>query len=103
MFFSPTAPDDYISIRTVITFSPGETSVLVPVNTIDDEIVESEEDFSALLTGPSSGLMLGDTPDALIIIADNNDGKYQLKSSSDLLVVLFSDKNRLCSCCIHGC
>ncbi len=58
-----------------ITFLPGQTSRLIPVNTIDDSIVEVEEDFSAFLSNPSSGLMLGIDDAALIFVSDN-DGKH---------------------------
>ena len=44
------------------------------MNTINDSVVEVEEDFFASLSSPSSGLLLGEVRSALIFIGDN-DGK----------------------------
>ena len=67
-----TAPEDYTSIRTTITFPAGSTVQKVPVPTIDDDINEELEEFRVQLSSPSDALMLGSDISAQIDIIDNN-------------------------------
>ena len=70
-----TAGSDYTAVSTVVTILAGETEATIVVATIDDNIAEQLESFSALLSGPSEGLSLGTQTDATISIVDN-DGVY---------------------------
>jgi len=64
---------DYNSGQYIITFRAGETSVMFNVSIIDDNILESDEDFTLVIRSRSL-LTLGKTNRATVIIADN-DGK----------------------------
>ena len=63
---------DYSISVTTITFSAGQTEVLVPVTAIEDAISELTEDFQAVLSNPSTGLVVGDADTATVNIEDNN-------------------------------
>ena len=67
-----TAPEDYTSTVTNITFPAGSTVQMVSVPTIDDDINEELEEFRAQLSSPSDALMLGSDISAQIDIIDNN-------------------------------
>ena len=74
MTFLSTAGVDYTAVTTTITFQTGESGeseVLVPVSTIDDNIAELQESFEAILSDPTGGLMIGAQSIATINIMDN--------------------------------
>ena len=58
-------------MSTVVTILAGETEATIVVATIDDNIAEQLENFSALLSGPSEGLSIGTQSTATINISDN--------------------------------
>lgn len=72
--FSSTAGDDYEAIlNRQITFSPGETSATITVNTIQDQLAEGTEVFEAFLSDPrpSPGVVLGGQDKATVNIIDD--------------------------------
>jgi len=50
------AGSDYIETSGTATIKAGQSSLLIPVEIIGDAIVESNEDFSLLITNPSGGI-----------------------------------------------
>ena len=70
---SPTASGDYSAFTAMtITFPAGQTSVMIPVDTTEDEIAELLEQFTATLSNPSEGLIVGDDDVATIEIGDDD-------------------------------
>ena len=59
-----------------ITFPAGQTSITFPVDTTEDEIAELLEQFTATLSNPSEGLIVGANEQALIEIVDDDDCEY---------------------------
>ncbi len=70
---SAQAPSDYTSVlnRNVI-FSAGITAVTVLVDTLDDNIRESNEIFSATLSNPTNDLSLGSQRNTTVVIVDGD-------------------------------
>ena len=66
--------DDYEAQTDFLTFPPGTTSVSVPLENIDNGINEELEFFSAVLSTPTNGLLLGTNINANVFIVDD-DGK----------------------------
>jgi hypothetical protein len=48
---TPPAPHDYVLAQGTITFQPGETTKVVPVDIIDDDLIEHDEDFFLAVKG----------------------------------------------------
>jgi len=46
-----TETDDYVALQQTVSFSPGETHLVVPISLIDDQIMENPERFSVRITG----------------------------------------------------
>ena len=67
-----TAGDNDFSAKTVdVTFQPGETGPKpIPINIIDDDVVESKEEFTVTISSPSPGVTVGEP--ATVIIKDND-------------------------------
>lgn len=66
-----TAGSDYIAEVRAITFVAGQTQVLIPVATINDDRAEQSEDLVALLSNPSEGLTIGARSRATVTITDD--------------------------------
>ena len=68
-----------------ITFAAGQTQLPIPVDTTSDEIAELPEDFTALLSNPSEGLVVGrDTATVTIL---ESEGETILYFSMDAMKV----------------
>ena len=65
------AGSDYTGLSQTIIFTPSMTEVNITVDTIDDQIVEPEENFLVILSTDSSVVQLG-ISDADVIIEDND-------------------------------
>lgn len=65
------APGDYAALTTTITFPTGETQVQILVGTQQDEMAELAENFVAVLTNPSQGLLIGSQDEATVTIMDD--------------------------------
>lgn len=68
--------DDYTPIVQTVTFEPGETTVQVTVDTVDDLTNELDEMFTASIQSPTGGAMLGASPMATVTITDNDGMLY---------------------------
>ena len=69
------AADDYTPVTQTVTFPAGETSVTVPVNTLDDSIDEQPESFEAQLSDPNGNgleLSIGGEDTATVDIIDDD-------------------------------
>jgi hypothetical protein len=49
---SARAPSDYRSVNSVLTFTPGQTVIPVPIPVVGDRVREPNETFALLLTNP---------------------------------------------------
>lgn len=58
-------------MTSTITFSAGITEFAITVSTLDDDNLEQEESFTALLSSPSEGLVIGAQDTARVTILDN--------------------------------
>jgi hypothetical protein len=61
---------DYNTFSTVLTFTAGQTAQTVAVQTVDDTLVESTEDYGVQLSGQSSGTISAGTASTNIIDND---------------------------------
>lgn len=68
------AGSDYTAASGTLTYLAGDLSKTFSVTTIDDAAVESTETFSASLSAPSGGAMLGSPSGATAAINDNDTG-----------------------------
>lgn len=68
------APDDYESVMTELTFSAQQTRQCVNVTILDDVLLEGVEDFSANLS-TADGQVALDPQEAAVTIVDN-DGRF---------------------------
>ena len=72
------AGSDYTAITMPITFEAGSTRTTVNVQIIDDNVVESEEDFTAVLSSSESNVMIGENT-ATVSVLDNDGLLHFLK------------------------
>ena len=68
---------DYTPVSSTVVFSAGEVEAFVAVATIDDDIAEPSEVFTAVLSNPSADLEIGPQGTATVTISDN-DGMYDV-------------------------
>lgn len=70
---------DYLPVTTSLTFSPGETLMIVPVDTVGDNVNEGMEEFLGVLSNimPARGTRIG-METATVIIS----GKLLISISS---------------------
>ena len=74
---------DFDSKGGVLTFAPGMTSRTIVVPIVNDTTKESAETFTATLSNPTGGAILGATPVATVTITDNDPaGVVQFSQSS---------------------
>ena len=66
------APGDYLTVVRTITFPAGTTEAFIAVNTTEDSISELPEQFTALLSNPSEGLVVGPIDTAAVDIMDDD-------------------------------
>ena len=55
-----------------MTFAPGATEAFLSVDTVEDDINELDEAFSAFLMSPTGGAVLGSASMAAITIIDDD-------------------------------
>ena len=72
------ASDDYSSVSQTVTFPAGETSQIIPVNTLDDSLAEETETFRAILSAPNgNGLVMSlGSPDTSTVSIVDNDSEW---------------------------
>ena len=75
-----TAPGDYTSGGYSLSFTAGQTSGMLSVQTFDDSIAEPEEFFKVMITRSSrpGKVIIGD-PDTCFVTIQDNDGEFVLK------------------------
>ena len=74
-----TAGSDYTGVTTTaVVFAAGETQSSFDVTILDDNIAEPLEMFTAVLSNPSQGLMLGGDIIATVNIEDDEGGVMNL-------------------------
>ena len=76
-----------------VTFEAGSTRATVNVQITDDNVVESEEDFTAVLSSSESNVMIGENT-ATVSVLDNDGSLHFLKGMFQffsLLVVVSFD------------
>jgi hypothetical protein len=71
-----TAPADYTATSGTLTFAPGETAKTVTVAVVGDTLVEGDETFSLVLSGPVNATLGAGQEQATATIADD-DGKVR--------------------------
>ncbi|XP_028398895.1 uncharacterized protein LOC114521039 isoform X22 [Dendronephthya gigantea] len=77
---------DYDPQPVDITFQPGETGPKsIPINLVDDDVAEPNEEFTITLSSSSPGVTVGEP--ATVIIKDN-DKSTPCKTKADLIFVL---------------
>ncbi len=76
ILFSITAPGDYSSVAMTLTFSPGVSELLVPVQTTEDQLAEPVENLIGRLSavfGSGQRVILG--VDQATAAIEDNDGE----------------------------
>ena len=75
-----TAPGDYTSGEYSLSFSAGQTSAILSVQTSDNTIAELEEFFKVMITGSNrqDKVLIGD-PDICFVTIQDDDGGFVLK------------------------
>ena len=75
-----TAPGDYTSGGYSLSFSAGQTSAILSVPTLDDNIAELEEFFKVMITRSDTPdkVLIGD-PGISFVTIQNNDGEFVSK------------------------
>ncbi len=63
---------DYAGAAGILTFGPGETQKTITVQILDDNLIESTENFFVVLSNPGPGVGLGSGSTATVDIADDD-------------------------------
>ena len=76
-----TSNADYTAVSGQVTILAGDTTAIITIATIDDNVVESTETVSATLTGIASGdaeVSLGGATEATINLFDNDQASWEV-------------------------
>jgi len=65
---------DFVDTAVTITISPGDTSAVVSIPIIDNDIVEGNERFDVVLQPQGNGVTTGSSGQATVVII-NDDGE----------------------------
>ncbi|HAZ43780.1 MAG TPA: hypothetical protein DDW76_36935 [Cyanobacteria bacterium UBA11369] len=79
-----TAPNDYTNTPIPVTFNPGQTTQVITIPIVDDNLIEGNETVQLSLTNPTgtSRVTLGSQSTATLTIVDNdNPGTLQFSNS----------------------
>ncbi len=63
---------DYVGTSGTLTFGPGETSKPITVQILNDNLIESTENFFVALSNPGPGVAVGTAATATVEIADDD-------------------------------
>ncbi len=81
-YFVSAASGDYTAVTTQrVTFSPGQMSQTISVATIPDQSAEDDEQFTAVLSNPSTGATIGSSV-ATVTISDDTVVSFELSPLS---------------------
>lgn len=72
---------DYTATSRVITFPASETTLIVPIPIMDDDVVEPEEFFTAMISEVTDESDVEITRDMTQVFITNDDSKSSLKFS----------------------
>jgi hypothetical protein len=78
------AGSDYTSTSGTLTFSPGQTSKLVPVTIVDDALAEDDETFALGLSNATGGIAIADPSGTGMIQNDDPDPTVSVADASVL-------------------
>lgn len=67
-----TSGSDFTATSGTITFKPGDLSKLIPINITNDNIYEPDQNFTIMLSNPSSNAIIGSPGTATITIKDDD-------------------------------
>ena len=81
---SAAAGSDYTSKSDTLTFAPNETSKTITVDTLQDTLPESDEDFTVELSNPSNATIA--TSPGTVTINDDDSGSGPILSIGDVTV-----------------
>ena len=70
-----TLASDFDDATITLTISPGDTSAVVSIPIIDDNIVEGDERFDVVLQPQGSGLTIR-SPGQTVVVIVNDDGGF---------------------------
>lgn len=90
---SASSGSDFDPINQTFTFSPGTSSILIPVSIVDDTLAEGAEIFSLLLSSPSADAVLATPSMATIIIELNDDAGGLVSFASPGPVLVEEDRH----------
>jgi Calx-beta domain len=79
-----TTPDDYTNTPIPVTFNPGQTTQVITIPIVDDNLIEGNETIQLSLSNPTgtSRVTLGSQSTATLTIVDNdNPGTLQFSNS----------------------
>lgn len=68
------AGSDFVAVsNALLEFAFGETTKSISIALVNDSVAEALETFSVKLSSPSPGLVLGDIPEATIVVRDDDE------------------------------
>lgn len=67
-----TSGSDFAATSGTLTFKPGDISKLIPVSIINDSIYEPDQNFTIVLSSPSSNAIIGSLGTATVTIKDDD-------------------------------
>ncbi|MBD2329048.1 Calx-beta domain-containing protein [Alkalinema sp. FACHB-956] len=73
---------DYQAFSQTITFAPGATTQRISIKVVGDTLVEGNETFNVVLSGPSVNATLATTPSATGTIRDNDTPQFSIVASA---------------------
>lgn len=66
------AGEDYVATNGTLTLASGQTSAVIPVSILDDDVEEATETFALTLAEPGGGAMLGACTSTVVAIVDDD-------------------------------
>ena len=75
-----TAPEDYTSTETDLTFTPGSDRLCVNIPITNDAVVEENENFTVTVTTNDPTVQTGPNSNSTVTIIDN-DGRQKTTSN----------------------
>ena len=69
--YSNAAGSDYMGISTTLTFLPGDVEIVLPIATLEDAVIEQQEEFSVTLNVMSENAAVDEGDTATVTILSN--------------------------------
>jgi hypothetical protein len=98
LFFNDTAlaEEDYIDNSGTLSFQPGDTRVCVPIDIVDDALIETDECFFVYLLSP---FML---PDITKVLIEDDDGDITVNVENEIYTVIEGNELEVCLVTANG-